>query len=178
VRAESVSIVAHRSICSDVHFCLWISFAGCELLKDMVMSGFRSMEVVDLDTIDVSNLNRQFLFRPSHVGRPKSTVAAEMALRFNRAAGPILPLHANIVRDARFSAAFFAQFDVVVNALDNVAARSHVNRMCVANRLPLVEGGSTGLKGQAQAIVPTRTQCYNCMPKPVQKTYPVCTIRR
>ena len=47
---------------------------GCELLKTLVLSGFEDIEMIDLDTIDVSNLNRQFLFRKRHVGMSKAKV--------------------------------------------------------------------------------------------------------
>lgn len=59
---------------------------GCELIKNLVLTGFVDIEVIDLDTIDPSNLNRQFLFRPHHVGKPKATVAREAVLAFNPSA--------------------------------------------------------------------------------------------
>ena len=56
---------------------------GCELLKNLVLSGFKHIEAIDLDTIDVSNLTRQFLSRKQHVGMSKSQVAREAILAFN-----------------------------------------------------------------------------------------------
>ncbi len=47
---------------------------GCELLKDLVLTGFGEVHIIDLDTIDLSNLNRQFLFRQEHIKKPKALV--------------------------------------------------------------------------------------------------------
>jgi ubiquitin-like 1-activating enzyme E1 B len=47
---------------------------GCELLKNLVLTGFGEVHVVDLDTIDLSNLNRQFLFRQEHIKKSKALV--------------------------------------------------------------------------------------------------------
>lgn len=48
---------------------------GCELLKNLVLSGFGEVHIVDLDTIDLSNLNRQFLFRQEHIKKSKALVS-------------------------------------------------------------------------------------------------------
>lgn len=47
---------------------------GCELLKNLVLNGFGEIHIVDLDTIDLSNLNRQFLFRHEHIKKSKALV--------------------------------------------------------------------------------------------------------
>jgi ubiquitin-like 1-activating enzyme E1 B len=61
--------------------------------------------------------------------------------------------------------------------LDNKAARSHVNRLCLAADVPLVESGSSGYLGQITLIKKGQTECYDCLPKPQAKSFPGCTIR-
>ncbi|KAI8533033.1 hypothetical protein RHMOL_Rhmol11G0264700 [Rhododendron molle] len=119
---------------------------GCELLKTLALSGFQDIHIIDMDTIEVSNLNRQFLFRKSHVGQSKAKVARDAVLRF-RPHISITPYHAN-VKDSDFNVDFFKQFNVVLNGLDNLDARRHVNRLCLAGGVPLIESGTTGFLGQ------------------------------
>ncbi|KAF3785167.1 SUMO-activating enzyme subunit 2 [Nymphaea thermarum] len=147
---------------------------GCELLKTVALSGFRDIHIIDMDTIEVSNLNRQFLFRKWHVGQSKAKVAREAVLKFKPDIS-ITAYHAN-VKDPEFNVDFFKQFNVVLNGLDNLDARRHVNRLCLAADVPLVESGTTGFLGQVTVHVKGRTECYECQPKPTPKSYPVCTI--
>jgi len=78
---------------------------------------------------------------------------------------------------SEFGLSFFKRFTVVLNALDNRAARNHVNRMCLAADVPLIESGTAGYEGQVELIKKGLSQCYECTPKAAQKTYPGCTIR-
>ncbi|KAI4660633.1 uncharacterized protein J4E78_005337 [Alternaria triticimaculans] len=148
---------------------------GCELLKNLVLTGFGEIHIVDLDTIDLSNLNRQFLFRNEHIKKSKALVAKESAGRFNPDVS-IVAYHDNI-KDGQFNVAWFQSFGLVFNALDNLDARRHVNRMCLAANVPLIESGTTGFNGQVQVIKRGETECYDCTPKAAPKSFPVCTIR-
>jgi len=111
---------------------------GCELLKNLALSGFTRVTVVDLDTVDVSNLNRQFLFRSRHVGMPKCVVACEAGRALaptsssgSKGGGQVRyeALHGNVCDADRFNVAYISKFALVLNALDNVAARRRVNRL-------------------------------------------------
>ncbi|KAJ5647805.1 ubiquitin-like activating enzyme [Penicillium lividum] len=148
---------------------------GCELLKNLVLTGFGEIHIIDLDTIDLSNLNRQFLFRHEHIKKPKALVAKEVAQRFQPKA-KLEAYHANVM-DKRFNIEWFKSFNLVFNALDNLAARRHVNHMCLAATVPLIESGTTGFNGQVQVIEKGTTECYDCNPKETPKAHPICTIR-
>lgn len=164
----------------------------------MALSGFRRVQVVDLDTIDVSNLNRQLLFRSQHVGMPKCTVACEVATDMvppqsipsenatavDSSTSSDLPAvsyqahHGNVCDTSKFNVPFIKEFDLVVNALDNVEARRRVNRLCLAADVPLIEAGTTGYLGQVTVIHKSSSvACYECTTQETQKVYPICTIR-
>ncbi|KAJ7694800.1 hypothetical protein B0H17DRAFT_931436 [Mycena rosella] len=148
---------------------------GCELLKNIVLTGFGKITLLDLDTIDLSNLNRQFLFRKKDVKQSKALVAAQTAAPFNPNV-QITPIYGNI-KEPQYDLEWFQQFDIVLNALDNLDARRHVNKMCIAAQIPLVESGTAGYMGQVQPIIKDRTECFDCVTKATPTTFPVCTIR-
>ncbi|XP_074644580.1 NEDD8-activating enzyme E1 catalytic subunit-like [Tubulanus polymorphus] len=159
---------------------------GCELLKDLAMMGFRNIDVIDMDTIDVSNLNRQFLFRPSDVGKPKSQCAA--AFINKRIAGCNVTAHFAKIQD--YDEDFYRQFHIVVCGLDSVVARRWINGMLLSliqyengvldqsTVIPMVDGGTEGFKGNARVILPGMTACVECTLDlyPPQVNFPLCTI--
>ncbi|ETO22861.1 SUMO-1 activating enzyme subunit 2 isoform 5 [Reticulomyxa filosa] len=132
---------------------------------------------IDLDTIEVSNLNRQFLFRQKHVGKSKAQIAALEVSKFGEDKVSVRGRLGDI-KSSDFGREYFMQYDIILNALDNISARRHVNRICVAQNKVFVESGTQGFLGQVIPIIPDLSNCWECNPKDSQtKSYPVCTIR-
>ncbi|CAB4468500.1 unnamed protein product [Rhizophagus irregularis] len=138
---------------------------GCEILKNLALSGFKNIEVIDMDTIDLSNLNRQFLFRPSDVGKPKAKVAAEFIMK--RATDVKVTYYHGKIQDKDDD--YYLGFQLIICGLDSVDARRWINATLVnlvdgePERIRvLVDGGTEGFKGQARVIIPTITSCYEC----------------
>lgn len=158
---------------------------GCEMLKNWAMMGLGSgpkgsIIITDMDSIEKSNLNRQFLFRPKDVGKNKSEVAAEAVAAMNPdLKGKIECKLDKIGADTEdiFDDAFWNQLDIVTNALDNVEARTYVDRRCIFYKKPLLESGTLGTKGNTQVVIPNLTESYSSSQDPPEKSIPLCTLR-
>jgi len=164
------------------YFVVGAGAIGCELLKCLALMGVGSdakgrIHVTDMDTIERSNLNRQFLFRPSDVGKAKSCCAAAAAKVMN----PDLKISAYEERvgtdSGIFEEDFWRSLDGVANALDNVEARLYVDRCCVDHGLPLLESGTTGTMGNTQVVLPGQSESYGSSTDPSEPTIPVCTLK-
>jgi molybdopterin/thiamine biosynthesis adenylyltransferase len=161
---------------------------GCELLKNLALLGFRRIDVIDMDTIDASNLNRQFLFRPGDVGMYK----AEVAAKFVNARIPGAQVRAHncsiqakdgltldpATKTWLFSATtpgyepnFYDQFmedrsAVVIMGLDAFEPRQWLNnKFCHLARVyapvsaHIIDGGTSALLGTVVYIRPGYTSC-------------------
>jgi ubiquitin-activating enzyme E1 len=158
---------------------------GCEMLKNWAMIGLASgpkgrISVADMDQIEKSNLNRQFLFRPKDVGKLKSECAAEAVQAMNpdlTGKIRILPDRVGAETEHIFNEDFWEELDGVTNALDNVDARQYVDRRCVFFRKPLLDSGTLGTKGNTQVVLPSLTESYSSSQDPPEQSFPQCTLR-
>jgi ubiquitin-activating enzyme E1 C len=162
---------------------------GCEVVKCLAYSGFRKITVVDMDTIDISNLNRQFLFTQEDVGKPKAQVAATVINERCKHLGVHVDYRVGRIQD--FDDSFFSHFFIIIAGLDNIPARRWLNSKLfdMVRYSPdgqpdpsslkfFLDGGTEGLKGQGRVIIPTMTACFECTIDtfPPVTTYPLCTI--
>lgn len=158
---------------------------GCEMLKNWAMIGLATgpkgkIVVTDMDQIERSNLNRQFLFRPKDVGELKSECAAKAVQAMNPDLnGKIEALKDRVGADTEhiFNEDFWNGLDGVTNALDNVDARTYVDRRCVFFHKPLIDSGTLGTKGNSQVVLPRITESYSSSQDPPEQSFPMCTLR-
>ncbi|ODN79868.1 hypothetical protein L202_03761 [Cryptococcus amylolentus CBS 6039] len=158
---------------------------GCEMLKNWSMMGLATgpegiIHVTDLDTIEKSNLNRQFLFRAKDVGKFKAESAARAVAEMNpELKGKIIPHEDRVGPETEdvYGDDFFGPLDGVTNALDNVSARQYMDRRCVFYRKPLLESGTLGTKANTQVVVPHLTESYSSSQDPPEKSIPSCTVK-
>ena len=125
-------------------------------------AGVRRITIVDHDTVDVTNLQRQIAHNLARVGKPKAESARDTIAAIN----PDVQVTPLVERaDATRLDALVRDADVVVDCSDNFATRHAVNAACVAHRKPLVSGAAIGFDGQV-SVYDTRnaeTPCYACL---------------
>jgi len=125
-------------------------------------AGVGRITLVDNDTVDLTNLQRQIAHNLARVGRPKAESARETLLATN----PGIEVHCELLRaDAAFLDGAVAAADVVLDCCDNFATRQAVNAACVKHHKPLVSGAAINFDGQV-SVYDTRqpdAPCYACL---------------
>lgn len=165
------------------YFIVGAGAIGCEMLKNWALMGVGCGEkghvyVTDMDRIEKSNLSRQFLFRNSDINSFKSSTAAA-AVKIMNPRINITAFQEKAASDTEhlFGDDFYDKLSGVCTALDNVEARLYVDQRCLFYRLPMLESGTLGTKGNTQVVVPHLTENYGATRDPPEKSIPVCTLK-
>lgn len=116
--------------------------------------GIGALLLIDGDTVETRNLNRQFFYTPADVGRPKCDVLTQRLRAYAPDCGAV-GLQTMIRTPDDLGQA--ADADILIAAVDNVAARRVLNDFCKARSIPLVNGGINGFFGTAYAYLPGMT---------------------
>ncbi len=133
----------------------------------LASAGIGTITLVDNDTVDLTNLQRQILHTTERVGQPKA-VSGKQALEQINPEIKIIAL-AERAEGERLED-LVRQTDVVLDCSDNFATRHAVNRACVANKVPLVSGAAIRFDGQISVFDPRSPEapCYACLFSPDQ----------
>lgn len=132
---------------------------GNELVKNLTLLGIGNILILDMDSIENSNLTRSVLFRRNDVGRYKAEVAAERAREINPDVNAV-GIVANIIDDVGLGV--FRRMDVVLGGLDNREARLAINQSCYKVNKPWIDGAIEVLNGFARVFIPGHGACYEC----------------
>ncbi|XP_048874261.1 ubiquitin-like modifier-activating enzyme 1 isoform X1 [Brienomyrus brachyistius] len=165
------------------YFLVGAGAIGCELLKHFALIGLGageggSITVTDMDSIERSNLNRQFLFRSEDIGGMKSEVAKQAVKKMN----PSLHITAHQNRvdpdsEQIYGDQFFSALHGVVAAVDSIEARVYLDKRCLQYQKPMLEGGTLGCRGHTMVVVPFLTESYGPSTSSSEKAIPLCTLK-
>ncbi len=133
---------------------------GSVISHYMAAAGFGKIRIVDCDTVELSNLNRQILHANADVGRPKATSAYETLTGIN----PEIEVEALIQTISEDNVdQLLRGTHMIMDAMDNFPIRYLLNRAALQRKIPLFHGAISGYLGQATTIIPGKTACLSCI---------------
>jgi adenylyltransferase/sulfurtransferase len=126
----------------------------------LAAAGVGHLRIVDRDSVELANLNRQLLHSTDDLGRPKVESASEKLLRLN----PSCHVQTEIVNVGDENALALAKScDLIIDATDNVGTRYVLNRVSLKKQVPFIYGGINGWNGMAATFIPGKTGCFACL---------------
>lgn len=159
-----VGMAGQKRLKASSVLCIGAGGLGSPLVLYLAAAGVGRLGLVDFDSVDLSNLQRQIAHFTSDIGRPKLDSAADKLLAMN----PHLRIDRFALRlDASNALELFRDYDVIVDGTDNFATRYLVNDACALLGKPNVYGSIFRFDGQASVFFPPHGPCYRCLyPEP------------
>ncbi|PTQ87225.1 HesA/MoeB/ThiF family protein [Agitococcus lubricus] len=154
-------IAAQEKIKASKVLIIGMGGLGCPAALYLASAGVGELHLVDFDTVELSNLQRQILYRLSDIGQPKAIAAAQHLQQVNPHC-QIKPMSVALNDDNLYD--IIQQVDLVLDCTDNFATRDAINRACVLADKPLISAAAIGLNGQLASFYGSREwPCYRCL---------------
>ncbi len=159
-----VAMVGQQRLMNAKVLCVGAGGLGSPALLYLAAAGVGTIGIVDFDTVDESNLQRQIIHGQSDIGKSKAVSAKEKISEIN----PNVHVNLHEFRlDVSNVMDLFAQYDLIVDGTDNFATRYLVNDACVLLKKPYVWGSIYRFDGQASVFWAEYGPCYRCLyPEP------------
>lgn len=149
---------------------------GSPVLLYLAAAGVGTIGVIDNDTVESTNLQRQVIHTEGRIGMPK-VFSAEIAMKALNPFVAVRPYHRKL--DEGNAAELVADYDLVLDGTDDFTTRYLVNRACVAAGVPLISGAITQWEGQVSLFDPAKGgPCYACVfpVQPADGLVPSCAV--
>ena len=155
VSGQEKLLAAHVAI-------IGIGGLGSPVALYLASSGIGKLSLIDFDSVDLSNLQRQIIHDTDHLGTTKVSSAQDKLAALNP--GTSVQVYAEKLSDLEISA-LIKEVDAVVDCTDNFATRLTINQACVQHQVPLISGAAIRMEGQLMVYDPSiaNAPCYACL---------------
>ena len=133
---------------------------GSTVLQHLAASGIGKIGLVDHDTVALSNLQRQTIYRHADIGRKKVNVASNFIKNLNKNVDVI---QYDFFLKANDSTKIIREYDLILDGTDNIEARELINQHCIKEQKPLIFGGVSGWEGLVSLFIHKNSPCFKCI---------------
>jgi molybdopterin/thiamine biosynthesis adenylyltransferase len=141
----------------------------------LAAAGVGTLRIVDHDSVELSNLNRQVLHWPADIGQKKISSAKDKLKQLN----PDVAIEAieEKITEANISR-LVAGSDLIVDAMDNLPTRYLLNKVAIEKNIPFFHGAVYGFEGRVMTVIPGKTACLRCVYRGAipEETFPVIGV--
>ena len=133
---------------------------GSTVLQHLAAAGIGKIGLVDQDTVALSNLQRQTIYKHADIGRKKVSVASNFIKNLNKNVDVI---EYDFFLKANDSTKIIREYDIILDGTDNIEARELINQHCIKQKKPLIFGGVSGWEGLVSLFIHKNSPCFKCI---------------